>query len=61
MKEAHQVDLQMLHRLRSRLVTNRTNLICQMRSYCLEHGVPLRVGAGVFKNDIVRALDDAEI
>lgn len=42
-------------------MTNRTNLICQMRSYCLEHGVPLRVGAGVFKNDIVRALDDAEI
>ena len=59
-KEAHQVDLQMLHRIRSRLVTSRTNLICQMRSYCLEHGVALRPGAGVFKIYIVRALDDAE-
>lgn len=57
-KEAHQVDLQMLHRIRSRLVANRTNLICQMRSYCLEHGVALRQGAGVFKLDILRVLDD---
>ncbi|MCV2880397.1 IS110 family transposase [Sedimentimonas flavescens] len=59
-KEAHQVDLQMLHRVRSRLVKGRTNLICQMRSYCLEHGVALRQGAGVFKLDIVRAIDDLE-
>ncbi|MEO0655577.1 MAG: IS110 family transposase [Pseudomonadota bacterium] len=50
----------MLHRIRSRLVTGRTNLICQMRSYCLEHGVALRPGAGVFKIDSLRALDDAE-
>lgn len=48
----------MLHRIRSRLVANRTNLICQMRSYCLEHGVPIRQGAGVFKIDILRVLDD---
>jgi transposase len=27
-KESYQVDLQRLHRIRSRLVTNRTNLIC---------------------------------
>ena len=56
--KAAQVDLQMLHRIRSRLVTNRTNLICQMRSYCLEHGVPIRQGAGVFKIDILRVIDD---
>lgn len=57
-KEAHQVDLQMMHRVRSRLVTNRTNLICQMRSYCLEHGVALHTGAGVFELDIARLLDE---
>lgn len=57
-KEARQVDLQMMHRIRSRLVANRTNLICQMRSYCLEHGVALRTGAGVFKLDILRVLDE---
>lgn len=59
-KETYQVDLQMLHRIRSRLVSSRTNLICQMRSYCLEHGIPIRQGAGVFKVDLVRILDDPE-
>ncbi|MCP4307225.1 MAG: IS110 family transposase [bacterium] len=59
-KETYQVDLQMLHRIRSRLVSSRTNLICQMRSYCLEHGIPIRQGAGVFKVDLVRILDDTE-
>lgn len=57
-KEAHQVDLQMLHRIRNRLVASRTKLICQMRSYCLEHGVAMRPGVGVFKLDIGRVLDD---
>lgn len=57
-KDARQVDLQIMHRIRSRLVTNRTNLICQMRSYCLEHGVAMRTGAGVFKLDIVRVIDE---
>lgn len=59
-KEAYQVDLQMMHRVRSRLVSSRTNLICQMRSYCLEHGIAIRQGAGVFKVDLVRILDDPE-
>lgn len=59
-KEAHQVDLQMLHRIRSRLVANRTTLICQMRSYCLEHGVALRQGAGVFKVDLIRVLNEED-
>ncbi|MCG8440738.1 MAG: IS110 family transposase [Caulobacterales bacterium] len=59
-KRAEQVDLQMLHRIRSRLVANRANLICQMRSYCLEHGIAIRQGAGVFKLDIERILDDAD-
>lgn len=60
LKNAHQVDLQMLHRIRSRLVTNRTNLICQMRSYCLEHGVALRPGAGIFKIDLLRVIDQPD-
>lgn len=59
-KEAHQVDLQMLHRIRNRLVASRTKLICQMRSYCLEHGVAMRPGAGAFKLDIARVLEDED-
>lgn len=57
-KEAYKIDLQILHRVRSRLVTSRTNLVCQMRCYCKEHGVPIRQGAGVFKIDILRVPDD---
>lgn len=49
-KTASQVDLQMMHRVRSRLVASRTILIRQMRSYCLEHGIAIRQGAGVFKS-----------
>lgn len=59
-REAHQIDLQILHRFRSRLVKGRTGLICRMRSYCLEHGVALRQGAGVFRLDIDRTIDDPE-
>ncbi|ADY66007.1 IS110 family RNA-guided transposase [Agrobacterium tumefaciens] len=59
-KQADQVDLQMLHRVRSRLVSARTNLICQMRAYCLEHGIAMRQGAGVFKVDICRVMDDLD-
>jgi transposase len=29
-----------------------------MRFYCLEHGVPIRQGAGVFKIDILRVIYD---
>jgi transposase len=51
-----QVDLQALHRIRERLVTSRTRLICQMRAFCLEHGVAMRQGAGAFKLDLAGAI-----
>ena len=53
-----QVDMQALHRIRSRLVSSRTQLINQMRALCLEYGVAIRNGAGVFKIDLPRVLDD---
>jgi len=57
-KRPEQSDLQALHRIRDRMVTSRTRLICQMRAFCLEHGVALRQGAGVFKIDILGVLAD---
>lgn len=33
---AEQVDLQALHRVRDRLVAQRTRVICQMRAFCLK-------------------------
>lgn len=57
-KMPDQVDLQALHRIRDQMVRNRTRLICQMRAFCLEYGVAMRQGAGVFKLDLQRVLAD---
>jgi transposase len=57
-KRCDQIDTQALHRVRDRLMHSRTRLICQMRSFCLEYGLPIRTGAGVFKLDLPRILGD---
>ncbi|WP_376100872.1 IS110 family transposase (plasmid) [Roseomonas sp. CCTCC AB2023176] len=59
-KTTEQVDLQALHRIRERLVTSRTRLICQMRAFCLEYGVAMRQGAGAFKLDLTGVIEDEE-
>lgn len=59
-KCADQVDVQSLHRARNMLVYQRTALICQMRAFLLEYGIACRVGAGAFKLDLVRHLENAE-
>jgi transposase len=57
-KQAEQIDLQALHRIRDQFVGNRTRLICQIRAFCLEYGIAIRQGAGVFKLDLPRVLAD---
>jgi transposase len=57
-KSAAQADVQALHRIRDQMVRSRTRLICQMRSFCLENGVAIRQGAGVFKLDLPRVITD---
>jgi len=59
-KTTDQVDIQSLHRIRDQLVRQRTSLINQMRAFCLEYGVAIRQGAGVFKLDLPRVLADEE-
>jgi transposase len=44
MKTANQLDLQALHRVRERLVSQRTGIINQIRAFLLERGVPVRQG-----------------
>lgn len=44
LKSQEQLDLQTLHRVRSRLVAERTNLINQLRAILLERGVIFPVG-----------------
>jgi transposase len=58
-KSEDQSDLQALHRVRDRMMGTRTRLINQMRAFCLEYGIALRQGAGLFKLDLPQVLDDA--
>ncbi len=44
-RSPEQVDLQALHRVRDRLVAQRTRVICQMRAFCLEYGIAMHQGA----------------
>jgi transposase len=45
LKAPEQLDLQALHRVRSRLVTQRTAVINQIRGFLLERGLAVRQGA----------------
>jgi len=45
-KSADQLDLQALHRVRERLVSQRTGIINQIRAFLLERGVAVRQGFG---------------
>jgi len=57
-RATEQVDLQALHRIRDQLVSGRTRVINQARAFCLEYGVAIRQGAGVFRRDLPRVLAD---
>src|SRR5215510_1507157 len=43
-KSVEQLDLQALHRVRERLVSQRTGVINQIRAFLLERGIPVRQG-----------------
>ena len=43
-KKAEQLDLQALHRVRERLVSQRTGIVNQIRAFLLERGVAVRQG-----------------
>jgi hypothetical protein len=55
-----QVDLQALHRIRDRLMRNRTGLMDQARTFCIEYGLAMCTGAGGFHSDIRRHLANEE-
>lgn len=59
-RSPEQVDLQALHRVRDRLVAQRTRVICQMRAFCLEYGITMHHGVGRFKVELPRVLADEE-
>lgn len=58
-KTAEQLDLQALHRVRERLVSQRTGIINQIRAFMLERGIAVRQGIRKPCRGPVRARRDA--
>jgi len=52
LKSAGQLDLQALHRVRSRLVSQRTAMINQIRGFLLECGITVRQGAACLRHTL---------
>jgi transposase len=59
-KSIEQQDLQALHRVRTRLIRDRTALVNQTRGLLREYGVFLPVGIRPFRAQLPEVLEDAE-
>jgi transposase len=55
-KTADQLDLQALHRVRERLVSQRTGIINQIRAFLLERGIAVRQGQRFLRVELPRTL-----
>ena len=55
-KTDEQLDLQALHRVRSRLISNRTAVINQIRGFLLEHDIPVRQGHHFLRQQLPQLL-----
>jgi len=55
-KTAEQLDLQALHRVRERLVGQRTGVINQIRAFLLDRGVAVRQGQRFLRAELPRIL-----
>jgi len=55
-KTADQLDLQALHRVRERLVSQRTRIIIQIRAFLLERGIAVRQGQRFLRAELPRIL-----
>src|ERR1700687_2706151 len=55
-KTAEQLDLQALHRVRARLVGQRTGIVNQIRAFMLERGIAVRQGIGFLRTELPTVL-----
>jgi transposase len=55
-KTVEQLDLQALHRVRERLVSQRTGIINQIRAFLLERGIAVRQGPRFLRTELPRIL-----
>jgi len=60
-KSAHQQDIQSLHRIRERLVVNRTALTNQTRGLLAEYGIVSACGKKGFLMGLEQAMNDSQI
>jgi transposase len=60
LKSVEQLDLQALHRVRERLVSQRTGVINQIRAFALERGIAVRQGAAALRIELPRILAATE-
>src|ERR1043166_734061 len=56
-KTQDQLDLQALHRVRSRLVSRRTATINQIRAFLIEQGIAVRTGARALRNSLLAIIE----
>src|SRR5262245_33631932 len=56
LKTPEQLDLQGLHRVRERLISQRTGVINQIRAFLLERGIAIRQGWRALRSELPRAL-----
>ena len=59
-KTQDQLDLQALHRVRTRLVSRRTATINQIRAFLIEQGIAVRTGASSLRNSLIAILNNRE-
>ena len=59
-KALEQQDIQMVHRLRERLVKNRTALVNQIRGLLAEYGIVIKKGIAAVHKELPLILEDAE-
>src|SRR5713226_4646861 len=55
-KTVEQLDLQALHRVRERLVSQRTGIVNQIRAFLLERGIAVRQGPRFVRTALPRIL-----
>jgi transposase len=59
-KQVEQQDIQSIHRIRTRIVKNRTALINEIRGLCLEYGVVISPGAARVKSSLCAAIAQSD-
>jgi len=59
-KTQDQLDLQAMHRVRSRLVSRRTSTINQIRAFLIEQGIAVRAGAHNLRKSLFAILKNRE-